>query len=186
MGSQQHTSGQQGHITYTTWRAVSHSLTDCRVRMDQDACVVLGKRKQSRQVRGAHASIAVQHHTRGQQGHITHTTWRAASHSLTSCRIRRDPDACVVLGNRKQFRVVRGAHASMASQQHTSEQRGHTKCDTSRAAKPTAHQLQNQDESRCMCEVVERKQSKLVRGAHASMRSQQHTSGQQGHITYTT
>ena len=146
----------------------------------------LGERKQSRLVKGAHASMGSQQHTSGQQGHITYTTWRAASHSLTSCRIRRDPDACVVLGNRKQFRVVRGAHASMASQQHTSEQRGHTKCDTSRAAKPTAHQLQNQDESRCMCEVVERKQSKLVRGAHASIAGQHHTRGQQGHITYTT
>jgi hypothetical protein len=57
------------------------------------------------------------------EGQITCTTWRAASQSLTSCRIRRDRDACVGLGERKQFRVVRGAHASMARHQHTSGRR---------------------------------------------------------------
>ena len=47
---------------------------------DPDACVVLGERKQSRLVRGAHASIAGQHHTSGQQGHRIYTTWLAGTH----------------------------------------------------------------------------------------------------------
>ena len=115
----------RGHTTSTTWRAASQPLTSCRIRRDPDACVVLGERKQSRLVRGAHASIACQHHTSGQRGHITSTTWRAANRSLTGCRIRRDPDACVVLGERKQSRLVRGAHASIACQHHTSGQQGH-------------------------------------------------------------
>jgi hypothetical protein len=74
--------------------------------------VVLGERKQSSLVRGAHASIAGQHHTWNNRGHITSSTWRAAWQSLTPCRIKRDPDACVVLGERKQSRQVRGAHAA--------------------------------------------------------------------------
>ena len=93
------------------------------------------KRKQSKLVRGAHASIAGHHHTSGEQWHITYTSWRAASRSLTRCRIMRDPDKCVGLGERKQFRVVRGTHASMASHQHTIEQQ--MTCDTSRAASQT-------------------------------------------------
>ena len=113
--------------------AASQSLTRCRIGMDPDACVRLGERKQFRLVTGAHASIASQHHTSGQRGHITYTTWRAASHSLTRCRTMRDPDACVVLGQRKR-RQVRGANASMVSHQQTSEQRGHMTCETLRAA----------------------------------------------------
>ena len=75
MAGQEHTSAHRGHTTSTTWQAASHSLTGCRIRRDPDACVVLGERKQSRLVRGAHASIACQHHTSGQQGHRIYTTW---------------------------------------------------------------------------------------------------------------
>jgi hypothetical protein len=134
-----------------TWRAACRSLTSCRFRRDPDASVEHGARTQRRLLRGAHASIAGQHHkseqegaqhtphagtqaihspaaesggiqmhvwgrakehnagwsegeharlgseqqTRGQQGHTWITTWREASRSLTRCRIRRDPDACV-------------------------------------------------------------------------------------------
>ena len=96
IAGQHHTSGQQWHTTYTTWRAASHSLTCCRIRRDPDACVGLGERKQFRVVRGAHASMASHQHTSGQQGHMTcDTAWRTASLSLISCRIRRDPHACV-------------------------------------------------------------------------------------------
>ena len=95
MAGQEHTSAHRGHTTSTTWRAASRSLTGCRIRRDPDACVVLGKRKKNRQVRGAHASIAGHQHTWNNTWHITSTTWRAASRSLTGCRNRRDPDACV-------------------------------------------------------------------------------------------
>ena len=97
MASEQHTCGQQGHTTSTTWlEARPRSLTRCRIRMDPYACVVLGVRKQSRQVRVAHASIASQpaSHIWATRAHNQHS-WRAAWQSLTSCRIRRDPDACV-------------------------------------------------------------------------------------------
>ena len=125
--------------------------------------VVLGERKQSRLVRGAHASIAGQHHTWNNRGHITSTTWRAASRSLTGCRNRRDPDACVGYGKTIQRRLVRGAHASIAGQHHTSGQRGHISSTTWRAArvcvtlqhhmagsKLITHWLQNREGSGCM------------------------------------
>jgi hypothetical protein len=63
-------------------------------------------------------------HTCGQQGHTAKTTRRDASHSLTGCRIRRDPDASVEQGEKTQCGLVRWPHASIASQQHTSEQKG--------------------------------------------------------------
>ena len=174
MAGQEHTSAHRGHTTSTTWQAASRLLTGCRIRRDPDACVVLGERKQSRPVRGAHASIACQHHTWNIRGHITSTIWRAAWQPLTSCRIKRDPDACVVLGERKQSRLVRGAHASIAGQHHTSGQQGHriyttwlagTHIRASRAhnkhqmagSKPITHGLQNQEGSRCMCGVGRKK-----------------------------
>jgi len=75
MAGQERTSAHRGHTTSTTWQAASRSLTSCRIRRDPDACAVLGERKQSRQVRGAHASIACHQHTSGQQGHIIYTIW---------------------------------------------------------------------------------------------------------------
>ena len=75
MAGQGHTSAHRGHTTSTTWRAASRSLTCCRNRRDPNACVVLGERKQSRQVRGAHANIASQQHTSAHRGHTTRTTW---------------------------------------------------------------------------------------------------------------
>ena len=39
--------------------------------------------------------MAGQEHTSAHRGHTTSTTWQAASRSLTRCRNRRDPDACV-------------------------------------------------------------------------------------------
>ena len=125
MAGQQHIYAHRGHTTSTTWQAASRSLTSCRNGRGQDACVVLGETEQDRQVTGAHASIANQHHTSKHRGNITSTTWRAAWQSLTGCRNRRDPDACVVLGETKQCRHVRGAHASIANQHHTTGQQGH-------------------------------------------------------------
>ena len=186
MAGQEHTSAHRGHTTSTTWQAASRLLTGCRIRRDPDACVVLGERKQSRPVRGAHASIACQHHTWNIRGHITSTTWRAAWQPLTSCRIKRDPDACVVLGERKQSRPVRGAHASIACQHHTWNIRGHITSTTWRAAwQPLTSCRIKRDPDACVV-LGERKQSRLVRGAHASIAGQHHTSGQQGHRIYTT
>ena len=126
MAGQQHTSAHRGHTTSTTWRAASRSLTGCRNRRDPDACVGKGETKQSRHVTGAQPSIANQHHTSGQRGHITSTTLRKASRSLTRCKNGRDPDACVGWGKRKHSRQVTGARASIANQHHTSGQQGHT------------------------------------------------------------
>jgi hypothetical protein len=125
---------------------------------DPDACVVLGKRKQSRQVRGAHASIAGQHHTSGKQEHISYTTLRAASQSLISCRNMRDPDACVVLCVRKQSRQVREAHASIAGQPsaHIWATRAHNQHHMV-GSKPITHPLQNQAGSIRMCGVGQKK-----------------------------
>ena len=54
------------------------------------------KENKCRLVRWPHASMASEQHTCGQQGHTTSTTLRAARpRSLTRCRIRMDPDACV-------------------------------------------------------------------------------------------
>ena len=100
----------------------------------------------------AHASIiASQQHASVHRGRITSTTWRAASRSLTSCRIRMDPDACVGKGKRKQSRLVRGAHPSIASQPsaHIWATRAHIQHHVA-GSKPIAHQLQNQEGSSCM------------------------------------
>ena len=56
-------------------KPITHQLQKGR---DPNACVVLGERKQCRHVRGAHASIACQHYTSGQQGQILYTTWPAS------------------------------------------------------------------------------------------------------------
>ena len=147
-----HSSGQRGHITSTTWRAATQSLTRCRIRKGPDACVGLGDRQQSKQVRGAHASIAGQHHTSGQRGHIISTTGRTATQSLTCCRIRKGPDACVGQGDRRnQGRLVRGAHASIAGHQHWAS-RTHN-IHHMVGSNAIAHHLQNQEGSRCMCGV---------------------------------
>ena len=94
MSGQHHTSEHRGHIPSTTWRAASQSLTSCRIRRDPDALCGAGgqKAKQARLVRGIHASMAGQQHKCEHSGHISSTIWQAASQSLTSCRIRRDPD----------------------------------------------------------------------------------------------
>ena len=61
--------------------------------------------KQARLVRGANASMAGQRTHVSTEGTLSSTTWRAASQSLTSCEIRRDPDAWVGFGDRKQSRL---------------------------------------------------------------------------------
>ena len=72
----------------------------------------VGQKKTKQAGQRGTTSMAGWQHTWNNGGHITYTAWRAASRSLTSCRIKQDPDACVVLGERKQSRLVRGAHAS--------------------------------------------------------------------------
>jgi hypothetical protein len=110
MAGQQTHASTEGTLSSTTCRAASKSLTCCRIRRDPVAWVGFGKKIQSRLVRWAHAIMASQQHTCEHSGHIRSTTWRAASQSLTGCRIRSDPDAWVGFGNSKQS----GAHASMS------------------------------------------------------------------------
>jgi hypothetical protein len=186
MAGQQHTCEQLGHKTSTTWRAASQSLTSCRTRRDPDACVGVGERNQSRQVRGAHASWPASNTHVSSEGSITSTTWRAASQSLTSCRIRQDPDACVGFGKRKQSRQFREAHASMAGQQHTCEQRGHITSTTWRATWESLTSCNCRRDPDPRAGLGERKQSGQAREAQANMGSQQHTCEQRGHITSTT
>ena len=109
--------------------------------------------------------MAGQEHTSVHRGHTTSTTWKAASRSLTSCRIRRDPDACVVLGERKQSRLVRGAHASIAGQpsSHIWATRAHNQHHMA-GSKPITHGLQNQEGSRCMCGVGRNKTKQADQG----------------------
>ena len=159
----QHTWKNSCHTTSTTLRAASQSLTGCRIRKDPDACVGQGERKQSRVFRGADASIASQQHTWNTTGHITSTTLRAASQSLTGCRIRKDPDACVGQGERKQSRVFRGADASIASQQHTWNTTGHITSTTLRAASQSLTSCRiRRDQEECVG-YGERKQSRVVK-----------------------
>jgi hypothetical protein len=106
-------------------KPITHSLRN----QEESRCIVWGgaTEKQSRLVRGAHASMAGQQHTCDHRGQTLGTKWQAASQSLTSCRIRRDPDALCGAGGQKakQARLVRGIHASMAGQQHKCEHSGH-------------------------------------------------------------
>jgi hypothetical protein len=99
-----------------------------------------GERKQCRLVRRARASPAGWQHLSEQRGHKTSPTRRAARQALTSCRFSRDPDTCVRLG-KKTRRLVRGAHASMCTQQHIAEQGGHKTSTEMAGSKLITHQL---------------------------------------------
>ena len=119
-GSRQHTSEQRGthqkhHMAGS--KPITHSLK----KQSGSRCMCGGGRKKTKQAGQSTCQLAGQQHTSEQRGHITSTTWRAASQSLTSCKVSRDPDACVGLGDIKQSRVVRRAHASWpASNTHLS------------------------------------------------------------------
>ena len=112
IAGQHHTSGQQGHIKYTTWPG-SLAITYVLQNQAGSRCMCGVGRKKTKQAgqrgtcqhsqpashiwatRAHNVHMAGQEHTSAHRGHTTSTTWRAASRSLTGCRIRRDPDACV-------------------------------------------------------------------------------------------
>jgi hypothetical protein len=94
-------------------------------------------------------------HTRNNRRPTTSTTWRAASQSLTTCRIKRDRDACVVLAERNQSRQL--SVASKAGQHHTYGQRWAHNQHHMAGSKPITHSLLIYDGCRCMCGVGQKK-----------------------------
>ena len=73
-------------------KATTHQLYN--QNRSRSTCRV-GRKKTQQASQWGTGQLASQQLTSEHRGHITRTTWRAASQLLTGCRIRRDPYACV-------------------------------------------------------------------------------------------